>query len=142
LQARCETLGKRIDTRIAKYNNNKERNERLVENLKEKLEKLIDKLKNKGYDTTLLEQDLIWLNNKYAELGTLYAAFIRDLEETKNFTCGESQEQYRQSLIDAKNSLVAVNRTWVDIRHYYQTQVRPHVQQIKEQEINKETSEE
>jgi chromosome segregation ATPase len=129
----CTNTSKMIDTRISRFDTNKKKHVENYTKMKTALQQLITKLKAKGFDTSKLETDLTTLGDKITKFGTDYAAYIAKLGETKNFTCGQSQGEFKTALDTARDSLKTVNQDAVDIRNFYQTTVRPDIEALKAQ---------
>lgn len=133
LQQRCTQATQRIETAVARYNNNKEKHVQQYENLAVRLADLGEKLKARGYDISKLQADGKILRDKIAKFAADYADTISKLEATKQYACGSSQGAFKQALKTAQDQLKVVKADSVDIRNYYQTVVRPDVQAVKAQ---------
>ena len=132
VEARCQTIQTRIDTRIAKFHNNKERNIERYKRMAERLKRIGDKLEAKGYDVTKVRQDYQALNQKIIVMAKDYETFIGKLEATKQYACGQSQGSFTTALRDARLLIKTLQQEGLDIQHYYQTVVRPDTQALRE----------
>lgn len=131
--ARCQMLTTRVETRVAKYYNNKEIHLRKYKKLAEWLNKVATKLDAKGYDTTKVRADYKTLNEMITKAAANYDLFIKQLEESKQFTCGASQGAFAQAVKEANDQRKISNDDVLKIRNYYQTVVRVDVQALKDQ---------
>lgn len=133
LQQRCTQATQRIETTVARYNNNKDKHVQQYKDLAARLSALGEKLIAKGYDISKLQADGKILNDKIAKFASDYADVISKLEATKQYACGTSQGAFKQALKTAQDQLKIVKADSVDIRNYYQTVIRPDVQAIRAQ---------
>jgi Skp family chaperone for outer membrane proteins len=133
IQKRCDIVTKQIDTHLARYKNNYNRHSRVYGNMKNRLVKLVERLELKGYDVTKLEADLVKLDEKILKLKTDYDAYIKELEETKEFVCGESEGQFKTALAEARAKLRLVHTDILDIRNYYQTVIKVDIQTLRKE---------
>lgn len=135
-EERCQNIETRIETKIAKFHNNKERHVNGYKKAAERLQNLADKLDARGYDTSQVRADYQTLNQKILKFAQDYANFIAQLEETQQHACGQSEGAFKQALAEARDALKVVREDSLDIRNFYQTVVRPHVLDLKNQTPN------
>lgn len=140
LQERCTLVTQRIETTVARYNNNKDKHIQQYKNLAARLSALGEKLRAKGYDTSKLQADSKVLNDKITKLSQDYADFTSKLEATKQYACGSSQGAFKQALKTAQDQLKVVKADSVDIRNYYQTVIKPDIQAIRAQKPTPSTT--
>jgi hypothetical protein len=136
----CQAMTQRIETAIARFNNNKDGHTRRYLAVADHLKNLNEKLKAKGYDTSKPEADYKVLNEKILKASQDYQMFITKLEATKQYACGQSQGQFKTALQDAKAQLKVYREDVADIRNYYQTVVRPDVKALRDQKPNTSSS--
>jgi hypothetical protein len=133
VEERCQAMTQRIETAIARFNNNKDGHTTRYLKIAEHLKNINEKLTAKGYDTTKTEADYKILNEKIVKASADYSTFISKLGETKQYACGQSQGQFRTALQAAKAQLKIYREDVADIRNYYQTVVRPDAQALRDQ---------
>lgn len=129
LKIHCENVTTSIDLVINRYNNNKGRQKSAYD----AVQTLITILKTKGYDTTKLEADFNQLMNLVKNFENDYSTFMSTLESSKNFICGNSEGQFLKSLQEARNLIPLLRQNTLEIRNYYQSTIRPDIQQLKKQ---------
>ena len=130
---RCEIITKNIDNRLARFNDNKNGHAIRYQELKTRLTNLISRLEQKGYDVSKLEADLTVLDTKIKKFADDYVTFIEQLKTTKGFACGQSQGAFADALSKAKDLLRLVRQDAMDIRDYYQTQIKPDLMALRAQ---------
>lgn len=133
---RCTILTTNIDTRITRFNNNKQRHIDRYNNINERVAKFIAQAREQGYDVAKLEADGKTLDQKVQKFASDYAAFISKLEATKSSACGESEGAFRGALQTARQQLAVVRQDSVDIRNYYQTVIRQDIQDLRNQKVS------
>lgn len=128
----CVILANNIDDRVnnfsARYENHLEVYARLVD----RLEQMIEKWQGWGYETNDIEGDLDNLKEMIDEYKEDHTNFLTKLTETKN-ACGTSS--YATKISDAKAALKELRGDVVSIRNLYQSVMRQHILELKEQEI-------
>lgn len=132
-EKRCENVNNRIDTRIQRYENNQQRHRDVFGKIVNRVESVIDKLKAKGADTSDLSSALSTMKDMIKDLESEHSEFIDELKETKNYECGSSEGKFREQLKEARGSLLEVRSKVVEIRKYYQTDVRPEIIELREE---------
>lgn len=132
-EERADTLQKRIELVITRFNNNKERHIAAYNKVKSQLGEIADALEAKGYDVVKIKGDYRELDLKIKKAATDYAAFIKKLEEAAELAPGASDGQFAQVLAQARSLLRVFREDILDIRHFYQTVIRKDLQDLKEQ---------
>lgn len=133
VQARCDLINSRIDLRINNFNANKETHIQRYQNIKTNVTNLVTYLKSKGYDTSKLETDLATLNTMVVTFGTDYSSFITKLEAAKQFTCGQSDGQFKAKIEEARAQLTIARTQAKDIRVFIVGTIRPDLQALRNQ---------
>lgn len=133
VQQRCEKRTQVIDARISKFNTNKEKHINNYNSMKQKLTNLIAKLQAKGYDVSKLQADGKTWDEKVKKYAADYAAFIAKMTETKNYVCGESEGNFASALNQARQLLVVVKQSALDMRTFHLTVIRPDMQALRSQ---------
>lgn len=104
-EGRCEAVNKRIDNRIAHYEDNYTRIEERMARITERMDKFVARLEGKGYDVTKVKADVATLTQMRETRRSLYTNFINELKETKQYDCGDSQGAFKTSLEEARMAL-------------------------------------
>lgn len=138
-EQRCEQIASRIDSKVTAFNANKDAKEQVYANIKERINTIVTKFKEKGYDTSVLEGDLVILNEKITKYWTDRQAVITKLEEAKTFVCGESDGAFKQKIQEAKELMKVVLADAKDIRSFITTVIREDIGQIKAQKRDSKT---
>jgi chromosome segregation ATPase len=129
----CEKVETKLQVRITHFDQNKEKHIQAYNNLVDRIEKFIARIKAKGYDTTKLEADLATLKEKVADFTEAYAAYMTLLDETKNYTCGQSHGDFAAKLKEVRAQLKIVHQMAADIRNFWRTVIRVDLLDIKKQ---------
>ncbi|OGC48109.1 hypothetical protein A3A69_00920 [candidate division WWE3 bacterium RIFCSPLOWO2_01_FULL_37_15] len=130
---RCEILNNRIDARIQLFEQNKEFHKNIYEALVGKVRNLIDWLNKKDLVAEKLQLDLIILNDMITKTWEDYSSFISLIMDTKNYTCGESQGQFRDKLLNALEQLKVYKTDLQDIRVFYKNTVKEDMKDLRDQ---------
>lgn len=125
-----ENMTMRIETVIARFDNNRARHVAVYDATKAKIVEMIKTLSAKGYDTAKVQADLQTWDNMLVKAGTDYAAFINLLRATGQYSPFESQGQFRSALGQARQALGLVRQDWLELRNYYQTTIRPDIKAL------------
>jgi len=133
LQQRWETVQKRIELIITRFENNHERHVEAYNKAKEKVQKLVEELGAKGYDVSKLSQDLATWDGMFQEFARDYAAFIEKLEEIAGLTPEQAQGRFMSLIREARELLRTVRQDALDIRLFYQQTIRADIQELKGQ---------
>ena len=133
VEQRCTILETNIDTRIARHENNKDRHLQAYQNTKEQVKNLVDRAKEAGYDTSQLETDLQTMDQKIRDFSAAWNTYFELLQKTKEYACGESEGEFRTALKTARDQLRVVRQHAAEIRNFYQTVIRPDIQDLKSQ---------
>lgn len=131
VENRCGLVTTKIETKVARYDNNRQMQVSGYKRVREWVSSLITKMVASGKDTANLKSILTTFDTKLKKFDTDYAAYIDALKATKGFACGKSEGQFKEKLTAARSNLKTLRDDVVDIRNYYQTQVRPAVQAAK-----------
>jgi len=130
---RCKLISERIDFNVKRFEDSKNDHVTNYQNAKKRTEEVIARLKKEGADTTKLEQDLVKLNTLITQFASDYNAYITALKSAKTFQCGNSEGQFKKSLEDARALLIKAKQSALAVREYYQSTIRPDIQEIKKQ---------
>jgi hypothetical protein len=131
LQDRCDMLTTRIDTRIARYTNNQSLPYKWGDRVINLLNEIIVKAQKEGLNTSELERVTSVFSQKVSVVKTAYSEFIAALKTTQSSACGESDGAFMTAISQARIELKQVQEAVVDLRHYYQTEVRPTLKNLR-----------
>jgi hypothetical protein len=121
---RCKLITQRIDLNITRYENSKLEHVTNYQNAKKRLQETITRLKKDGLDTTKLEQDAIKLDELIKQFAADYTAYITALKNSKAYTCGKSEGEFKDALEDVRPLLIKSKQSALAIRMYYQNTIR------------------
>lgn len=139
-EERADTVQKRIELIITRFNNNKDRHIETYKRAKTRLEEIADALEAEGYDVTRIKSDCRELDLKIKKAATDYAAFIKKLEEAAELAPGAGGGQFAQVLGEARSLLRVFREDILDIRHFYQTVIRKDLEDLKGQNPSESSS--
>lgn len=128
---RADTVQKRIELIITRFNNNKERHIEAYQKTKARLKEIADALEAEGYDVDKIRSDYQELDLKIKKAATDYAAFIKKLEEAAQIEPGDGQ--FAATIGEARSLLRVFREDILDIRHFYQTVIREDLEDLKDQ---------
>lgn len=131
LEQRWETVQKRIELIITRFENNKERHTEAYNKVKEKVQKLVEELGAKGYDVSKLSQDLATWDGMFQKFARDYATFIEKLEEISGLTPEQAQAHFMSLIREAREMLRVVHQDALDIRLFYQQAIRADIQELR-----------
>lgn len=132
-QARCDLATTRIDLLITRYSNNKDRHVERYVSARNKIITLVEKLEGKGYDVTKITTDLKTWDGMIKKMSTDYNIFVDSLNLTKQYTCAQSQGDFKTQLKDAQSKLATVKQSSLDTRLFYQQTIRTDIEELKSQ---------
>jgi predicted nucleic acid-binding Zn-ribbon protein len=102
--------------------------------LKDRLEAKIGEWEDLGYDVTQLNEDYDETEKKVDDFRDSYDAYAKALENLEGSSCGAISE-YTKDLDEVKEAMKNVRQDASEIRSFYQTVIRPHIMDLKDQEI-------
>ena len=132
-EERADTIQKRIELIITRFDNNKDRHIEVYQKTKVRLKEIADALEAEGYDVVKIRGDYRELDLKIKKAATDYAAFIKKLEEAAELEPGASDGQFAATIQEARSLLRVFREDILDIRHFYQTVIRKDLEDLKEQ---------
>ncbi|MDD5747738.1 MAG: hypothetical protein PHP64_01580 [Actinomycetota bacterium] len=127
-----ERLRERVELVITRFDNNKERHIAVYNALKQRLAETAEKLESLGYDLTEIRADYQTLDSKIVKFAQDYAAFVDQLRAVEQYEQGTPE--FRNAIESARSKLRTVKDDSLDIRHYWQTVVRPDLKELRKQE--------
>ena len=129
----CDVRATNIANKIDDFENKALSHNDTYSRLIDRLTERINKWEGYGYDVDELNDDLDSLNDLVDKYNTDYATFIDLLDEARDISCDGTL--YPDQIQEAKDAIKVVRQDVVDIRSLYQTQIRPHILDLKEQEL-------
>ena len=130
---RCAAVNHRVEGRLAMYEENRDPHFTRFVRLADKLNEIINKSYVKGYNTSVLDADLVILNEKILKFQEDYTLFIQKLENTRNFTCGHSEGQFKAALNESKMQLRIVRQDAEDIKEFYKETIKKDIAELGKQ---------
>ncbi len=104
----CQKVTEKVDLKISNYSEAHSNFDTRAGAVIEKLKSVSSKLTARGVDTSALDASITTLETKRAKLSADKQAFISKLQESKQFTCGASQGQFKSKVTEAKTLQKAV----------------------------------
>jgi len=129
--AYCNDISKNVDKRITNFENNKAKHVAQYEKTQKKMVALVDKLEAEGKDVTILRADLVTFEQKIADFKADYSTYVINLGETKDFTCGKSEGEFKSKLAISRGQLKVVHDDSVSIRTYWAQTIKPQIEALK-----------
>lgn len=129
----CEKIEAKVQTKLENYSGTKTKHMSAYNNMVSRLEKFIENIKANGYDTTVLEADLVVLKQKIEEFSTLTAAANTVMTQTKLYTCSDAEKTFKNSLTQTRSKVRLAYQKASEIRTFYRDVIRVDLQDIKEQ---------
>ncbi|HSX38994.1 MAG TPA: hypothetical protein VLI92_00125 [Candidatus Saccharimonadales bacterium] len=137
--SKCDEITTKIDKRVELFNTNKTTHEERYKTVSTRISNLITKLDDKGYDTSKLKTAFEGLTALITKFNQDYTVFIDSIVMLKHFPCGNSQGGFLEQLRVAHSDLKIVRQDTVDIRNYYKDNVRPALQELRDQKPKQTT---
>lgn len=129
----CENIEKRVETRVRRYENKQAQHRNVFGGLLTRMEDLVTRFQTEGLDTSKLEASLQVLREKVGNLETEHQTFIDGLKATEAIACGESEEEFRGKLGEARKMTTEVRNGIVEIREHYKNVVRVEILALRDQ---------
>jgi hypothetical protein len=130
-EKRCDRISAFIDTRIERYNENKDRHSQNHKKILEKIQNLITSMKAKGLDVTKLESDYNSLFGMTETFSTKYYSFINKLEEAKGLGCQESEGLFTTTMAQSRAILKEARDQAQEIWKYINTIIRKDIEDLR-----------
>jgi hypothetical protein len=131
IEQRCTVLNQKVELTLTRYTNNLPRHKATYQSMQQKVEQLLAKAKAAGKDTAELEADLTVFRGKVQTYAGQVDAVMKQLEVTKQYNCGSSEGQFRAALIEARRLAQQAHQTGLDLRLYYQKEIRADLNTLK-----------
>lgn len=133
IQNNCENMQNRIQTRIKNFGENKENHIAVYNGMLEKLDTAVKALGEKGYDTTIINNDIKVLDGLAKKYASEYEYFISLLSGTEKYACGESNGEYKNAYQEARGQLQIAKDARKNIVDFYKEVIRTDIQKLREQ---------
>jgi len=135
---RCARVQKRIQNRLSLFADAKEKHTSVYTNLVNRINKFIARADEQKLDTTVIKSHLAELQDKIEKFKNDYAAYAAKLGETKNYTCGHSEGEFKGVLLESKTLLKQVHTDAADIRTYVRETILVDLKALKAQMTDEE----
>jgi len=126
-----ERIKERIELVISRFDNNKERHIAVYNAAKDRLKQIADELEARGYDVSKVRADFQTLDSMIVKFAQDYASFIDQLRAAEQYEPGT--QGFKGVIEAARSKLKTVRDDALDIRHYWQTVVRPDLKSLRDQ---------
>jgi hypothetical protein len=130
---RCQNVESKINFEITRYENHKNHTTTMYDRISARLDTIVERLQAKDIDTTALESEIVAFKAKSKIVKADYESYIALLEETKQYTCGQSEGEFKNKLNEARTQLQKTRGSLVNARSFYQTNVVPAMQALRQQ---------
>ncbi len=97
------------------------------------LENIIPKLKNRGLDTTELEQERAALNEKAGKIKDDFTSYAQDLGDLKDMQCQSDPSGFKAALQAARKVHKAIVQDIVGLRTYVRETIIPTLKELRQQ---------
>lgn len=141
-EERCAKIEERIKNRTEWFNNSKEKHTTVYANLLNRIDKFITRFDNfNAANATKIDPAKIQkLKDDRAQLvilidnfKTSFSDYFTKLNGAKNFTCGHSEGEFKNALLDARTYLKSVHENAAAIRKYVRETILPDILAIKKE---------
>lgn len=137
---RCSIIEGNVDKRISNFEKQKTKHIAQYQKAQAKVAVLVTKLEGEGYDASQLKIDLVTFDNNIKKFSNDYATYIVDLKETKTYTCGRSEGEFKAKLAIARAQLKVVHDDSVAIHTYWAQTIKPEIEALKQTVVVPDTS--
>ncbi len=129
----CVMVSDRIDASLTRFESHKVNHLQHYQNLKEKLQNLITSLEANGDEVTVLKSHHQVLDNRIVKFTSDYATWIAQLELAKTYSCSPQPGRFKTALEQSRIYAKVVQADALELRNYYQLQIRPTILAVKAQ---------
>jgi hypothetical protein len=128
---KCETIQNRLETKITRFENSKQRDQRVFGNLKSRFDRLANRLGSTGADTSKLKTDLATLYSKIDKLMADHDVFLSDLTATKETSCSITATEMKTKVGEARKVATTIRQDRLDIRNFFLTTLKADLMEIR-----------
>jgi hypothetical protein len=133
---KCARVQEKIKNKLSFFTGAKEKHTAVYINLINRISKFVAKADEQKLDTTTIKSHLAVLQEKIDKFKDDYAAYVTKLAETKNYTCGHSEGEFKGVLLESKELLKTVHADASDIRIYVRETILADIKNLKNQMTN------
>lgn len=137
-EERCARVQARIQNRNGFFAGAKEKHTSVYINLVNRINKFIARADEQELDTETINGHLAELETKIEGFKEDYAAYAAKLGETKNYTCGHSEGEFKGILLETKELLKTVHADAAEIRIYVRETILADLRALKSQMTSSE----
>lgn len=137
-EQRARNIERRIEFIIARFENNYQRHINTYNAVKAECAELISYLEGKGYDCGKLRTDLQTWDQMIVKAARDYASFIDLLRATEAYDPFVSEGRFKAAVGQARAQLRVFRQDVLDVRHHYQTVIRPDILAVRSQAASPE----
>lgn len=130
---KCARVQERIQNKLSLFADAKGKHTSVYVNLVNRINKFIARADEQKLDTTAIKSHLVILQEKIDKFKEDYAAYAAKLGETKNYTCGHSEGEFKGVLLESKTLLKQVHADAADIRTYVRETILADIKALKSQ---------
>lgn len=133
VHALCDVIEERVQSKITRFEQNKDDHVDKYERVRQKLEDVVEKLEDEGFDVTDLKEHLLEFDQMIKDYAQMYVDFIESLENTQNYACGESEGDFKEALEKSHELLRMVREKRKELREYYRDVIRQDIKDLRQQ---------
>ena len=130
-EEKCQRIGQRLDERLTKLTEREGKHVERYQRQQQRVKTIVDKLAAEGFDVTQLRTDEQALVAKITQLKADFDAYLGKLRESKNFTCGHSEGEFKARLQEARALHARVKADAKDIREYFKNTIRADIRALR-----------
>ncbi|MFA4817534.1 MAG: hypothetical protein WC608_02275 [Parcubacteria group bacterium] len=130
---KCARVQERIQNRLSLFADAKEKHTSVYTNLVNRINKFIARAEEQKINTDTIKVHLAELQTKIEKFKEDYTAYAAKLGETKNYTCGHSEGEFKGVLLESKTLLKQVHTDAADIRTYVRETILVDLKALKAQ---------
>lgn len=128
---RCTVIQGNVDKRLKNFEAKRLKHDEQYQKMYDHVSLLITKMENEGYDVSQPKVDLVQLKSLIAKYNADYNLYLGDLRDTKDFTCGRSEGEFKAKLGIARTQLKVVHDDAVAVRTFWAKTIKPELVALK-----------
>jgi len=130
---RCSRVTERVNTRLNQYNEKKVMYANRFQNIRDAVGNMATRLENRGYDVTEVEANLETMDGMIDEFSGTYERFMNRLGESKQYACGNSEGQFRNTIQNSLGELKQARVQAGEIKGFVEDTLRPSMLRLQQQ---------
>ncbi len=130
---RCEAVKSKIGNRILQMEENKDSHITNYSRLTEKLSNIVANLKEKGLDTSELEDDLAQLEAMIKDYSDSYVEFVGMLQDYSDNVCNGSGDDAAALFADVREKMKELVKERQAIREFFINEIRQDIKDLRQQ---------